>query len=86
MASIILTRGARRVAFARDSASLVILRGEIGHKNFWLLDPGTGAERQLTDLPSNFAIGDFDVSPDGTQIVFDRAQDSSNIALIERAR
>jgi Tol biopolymer transport system component len=86
MASIILTRGARRVAFARNSGSLVILRGEIAHKNFWLLDPKTGAERQLTDLPSNFAIGDFDVSPDGTQIVFDRVQDSSNIALIERAR
>lgn len=85
MASLVLTRGARRVAFERNSGSLVILRGEISHKNFWLLDPKTGAERQLTDLPSNFAIGDFDVSPDGKQIVFDRAQDSSNIALIERA-
>ena len=30
-------------------------------------------------------IGDFDVSPDGTEIIFDRAQDSSSIALIERA-
>jgi Tol biopolymer transport system component len=84
MASLILTRGARRVAFARNG-SLVILRGEIAHKNFWLLDPKTGAERQLTDLPSNFVIGDFDVSPDGTEIIFDRAQDSSSIALIERA-
>jgi hypothetical protein len=85
MPSMILTRGARRVAFARDSGSLVILRGEIGHKNFWLLDPRSGAARQLTDLPSNFVIGDFDVSPDGTEIVFDRSEDSSSIALIERA-
>jgi hypothetical protein len=54
-------------------------------ENFWLLDPKTGAERQLTDLPSNLVIGDFDVSPDGTEIIFDRAQDSSSIALIERA-
>jgi Tol biopolymer transport system component len=84
MASLILTRGARRVAFARNG-SLVILRGEIAHKNFWLLDPKTGAERQLTDLPSNLVIGDFDVSPDGTEIIFDRTQDSSSIALIERA-
>jgi Tol biopolymer transport system component len=84
MASLILTRGARRVGFSRNTGSLVILRGEIGHKNFWLLDPRTGTERQLTDLPSNFAIGDFDVSPDGTEIIFDRVQDSSNIALIER--
>jgi serine/threonine protein kinase/Tol biopolymer transport system component len=86
MASLILTRGARRVAFAPNSGSLVILRGEIAHKNFWLLNPQTGAERQLTDLPSNFVIGDFDVSPDGTEIIFDRVQDSSSIALIERAR
>jgi serine/threonine protein kinase/Tol biopolymer transport system component len=85
MPSMILTRGARRVAFARNSGSLVILRGEIGHKNFWLLDPRTGAEHQLTDLPSNFVIGDFDVSPDGTEIVFDRSEESSSIALIERA-
>jgi serine/threonine protein kinase/Tol biopolymer transport system component len=86
MASLILTRGARRVAFAPNSGSLVILRGEIAHKNFWLLNPQSGAERQLTDLPSSYVIGDFDVSPDGTEIIFDRVQDSSSIALIERAR
>jgi serine/threonine protein kinase/Tol biopolymer transport system component len=86
MASLILTRGARRVAFARNTGSLVILRGEVGHKNFWLLNPQTGAERQLTDLPSKFTIGDFDVSPDGTEIIFDRVQDSSSIALLERTR
>ena len=63
---------------------LVILRGEMGHKNFWLWDPQTATERQLTDLPSNFAIGDFDVAPDGAEIIFERVQDSSNIALIER--
>jgi serine/threonine protein kinase/Tol biopolymer transport system component len=81
--SLILTRGAHP-AFSRNSGSLVILRGEYTHKNFWLWDPRTGAERQLTDLPSNFVIGDFDVSPDGTEIIFDREQESSNIALIER--
>ena len=86
MRNLILTRGARRVAFPRDSGSLVILRGEIGHKNFWLLDPLSGAERQLTDLPSTVVIGDFDVSPDGTDIIFDRVQESSSIALIERTR
>jgi Tol biopolymer transport system component len=85
MASLILTRGARRVAFARNSGSLIILRGGVGYKNFWLWDPKTGAERQLTDLPSTFDIGDFDVSPDAAQIVFDRVQESSSIALFERA-
>jgi Tol biopolymer transport system component len=86
MASLILTRGARRVAFARNSNSLVILRGEIGHKNFWLLDPQTGAERQLTNLPSKFEVGEFDISADGKEIIFDRAQDSSSLALFELTR
>jgi hypothetical protein len=64
----------------------VVGRGKIRHETFWLLDPKTGAERQLTDLPSKFTIGDFDVSPDGTEIVFDRAQDNSSIALLERKK
>jgi hypothetical protein len=50
------------------------------------VDPQRGSERQLTDLPSKFEIGDFDVSPDTTQIIFDRVQDSSSIALLERTR
>jgi len=86
MASLILTRGARRVAFAPNSGYLVILRGGIGHKNFWLLNPQTGAERQLTDLPSKFALSDFDISADGKEIIFDRTQDSSSLALFELAR
>lgn len=86
MASLMLTRGARRVAFAPNSGSLVILRGEIGRKNFWLLNPQTGAERQLTDLPSKFTLSDFDISADGKEIIFDRAQDSSSLVLFEFER
>jgi Tol biopolymer transport system component/DNA-binding winged helix-turn-helix (wHTH) protein len=86
MPGMILTIGARRVAFVQNSGSLVVLRGGIDHKDFWQLDPHTGTQRQLTDLPSNFAIGDFDVSPDGTEIIFERVQESSSIALIEPTR
>jgi Tol biopolymer transport system component len=86
MASLILTRGARRVAFERGTGSLVILRGEVGRKNFWLLDPQTGAQRQLTNLPSKIALGDFDISADGKEIIFDRAEDSSSVALFELKR
>jgi Tol biopolymer transport system component len=84
MATLILTRGARRVVFSRKSGSLVVLRGEIGHKNFWLVNPMSGAERQLTDFPANFVVGDFDVSPDETEIIFDSVLETSSLALIER--
>ena len=43
----------------------MLLRGEIQHKNLWLIDLETGAEHQLTNLTSNFDIRDFDISPDG---------------------
>jgi serine/threonine protein kinase/Tol biopolymer transport system component len=86
MPGLFLTIGARRVAFVRNSGSLVFLRGAIDRKDFWQLNPQTGTERQLTDLPANFVIGDFDVSPDGAEIVFDRVQESSSVVLIERTK
>jgi Tol biopolymer transport system component len=81
--SVLLTRGARRVAF-RDPQTLVILGGEVGHKNFWLLDLRTGAERMLAEVPADFVIRDFDISAAGSEVVFDRVQVNSDLALIER--
>jgi Tol biopolymer transport system component len=83
--SLILTRGARRVGFVYGSHALVVLRGDLDHKNFWLVDLVTGAERQLTDLADGYEIRDFDVSADGREIVFDRTRENSNIVLIDRA-
>jgi WD40 repeat protein len=82
--ALILTRGGRKVAFLPDARSIVVLRGEVGHKNFWLVDLGTGAERQITDLGPDIVIRDFDLLRDGSSILFDRIQESSRIALIER--
>ena len=82
--ALILTRGARRVAFSPDARSIVLLRGEVGHKNFWRVDLRTGVQRQITELAPDIAISDFDLSPDGSVILFDRIQESSRIALIER--
>jgi Tol biopolymer transport system component len=82
--SMILTRGARHVAFLPDGAALVLLKGEVGHKNFWLLDLHTGVERQITELEPDVAIRNFDVTRDGSSIVYDRIRESSRIALIDR--
>jgi WD40 repeat protein len=82
--ALMLTRGARRIAFRPDARSIVLLRGDVGHKNFWLVDLRTGAERQLTELAPDIAISDFDLSRDGSAVLFDRIQESSRIALIER--
>jgi len=65
--------------------SLVVLRGDFDHKNFWLVDLRTGAERLLAELPAAFVISDFDISPNGSEILFDRVQANSELALIERA-
>ncbi len=84
-----LTRGARRVRFLvnmHGRRELVVMRGDLQHKDLWLLDLETGAERQLTKLPADFNIRDFDVSADGRELVLERVEDHSNIVLIDLAR
>ena len=83
---ITLSRGVRRLAFLPRENALLVLRGDMVHKNVWAIDLGTGRERQLTNFGPNVVIGDFDVSADGREIVFDREQDDSDIVLIERGR
>jgi Tol biopolymer transport system component len=82
--SLILTRGARRIAFLPDARSIVVLRGDVGRKNFWRVDLRTGAEQKISELAPDIVIRDFDLSRDGTQILFDRIKESSQTALIER--
>jgi Tol biopolymer transport system component len=82
--ALILTRGARQVVFGPGAHSIVVLRGDVGHKNFWLVDLETGAERQITEVAPDIVIRDFDLSRDAGVILFDRIQESSRIALIER--
>jgi Tol biopolymer transport system component len=81
-----LTRGARHLAFLPGGETLVFLRGEIQHKNLWLIDLKTGAERQLTNLSSDFDIRDFDISPDGRDVVLERVQERSNVVLLDLFR
>jgi Tol biopolymer transport system component len=84
--SLTLTRGARRVTFLPGGRVLVMLRGEIQHKNLWLINLETGAERQLTHLAPEFDIEDFDISPDGREVVIERVQERSNLVLLNLER
>ncbi len=84
MPKLTLNRGARRVSFWPDGGALVVLLGEIGDRDFSLFDLETGSQRRLTGFGSEFAVGDFDVAPDGREIVFDRHTDSSDILQIDR--
>jgi serine/threonine protein kinase/dipeptidyl aminopeptidase/acylaminoacyl peptidase len=84
--ALTLTRGTRHLAFLAGGRSLVLLRGEIQHKNLWLIDLQTGAEKQLTNLPSDFDIRDFDISPDGHEVVLERGQERSDVVLLDLPR
>jgi hypothetical protein len=84
--TLTLTRGARHVAFLSGRRILVVLRGEIQHKNLWLIDLKMGAERQLTDFTPDFEISDFDISPDGREVVLERVQERSDIVLLDLPR
>jgi Tol biopolymer transport system component/DNA-binding winged helix-turn-helix (wHTH) protein len=81
-----LTRGARHFAFLPGGRTLIVLRGEIQHKDLWLINLDSGAERQLTNLPAGFDVRDFDLSPDGHEVVLERVQDRSDIALLDLMR
>ncbi len=84
--TLTLTRGARHLAFLSGGRALVFLGGEIRHKNLWLIDLETGARRRLTNLASNFDIRDFDVSPDGREVVLERVQERSDVVLLDLPR
>jgi|HubBroStandDraft_1064217.scaffolds.fasta_scaffold00243_3 Tol biopolymer transport system component len=84
--ALTLTRGARHVVFLAGKRGLVFLKGEIGHKDLWLIDMETGAERQLTNLTPDFDIRDFDVSPDGREVVLERVHEHSDVVLLDLPR
>ena len=81
--ALTLTRGARHLTFLRGGRALVFLRGEIQHKDLWLIDMETGTEQQLTHLAPDFHIRDFDISPDGREVVLERVQERSDVVLLD---
>jgi Tol biopolymer transport system component len=84
--TLTLTRGARHLTFLTGRRALLFLQGEIRHKNLWLIDLDTGAKRQLTNLAADFDIRDFDISPDGREVVLERVQERSDVVLLDLPR
>jgi Tol biopolymer transport system component len=84
--TVTLSRGARHLHFLSGRRALVVLKGEIQHKNLWWIDLETGVEHQLTDLAPDFEVRDFDISPDGREIVLERAQAHSDVVLLDLPR
>jgi len=62
---------------------LVFMKGDLSHKDLWSLDLTTGREQQITALQSGLVMGDFDISTDGREIVFDRTREESDIVLFD---
>ncbi len=80
-----LTRGGRHLTFLPGGHVVVALKGEIAHKDLWTIDLETGHERQLTNFGLDFVVRDFDVTPDGREIVVERVEDPSDIAILTLA-
>jgi hypothetical protein len=81
---LVLTRGARHLALLPGGRKLVFLQGEIQHKNLWMVDLESGAMQQLTHMPAEFDVRDFDLSSDGTEAILERAQSRSDVVVIDR--
>lgn len=80
-----LTRGSKYLC-PLPGRRLIVLRGDIGHKNLWQIDLAAGAEQQLTDVAPDIDLRDFDVSADGREIVLEQVHEQSDIVLIEIPR
>ena len=81
--NLVLTRGARHFAFLPDRLALMVLKGEMGHKDVWLIDLQTGNERPLTNFGREIVVRDFDVSRDGRELVIEQVQEHSDIVRID---
>jgi len=69
--------------FVPNGKAIVVKLGGFRRQDFWLLDLATGKRRQLTRLRPGESLHRFDISPDGSRIVFERVRENSDVALIE---
>ena len=77
-------REGERLRFLPDGTGLVYMLGNtLAEQDFWLLDLGTMRSRRLTQLSSPAIMRTFDITPDGSRILFDRSREDSEIVLID---
>jgi hypothetical protein len=81
-----LSRGGRHLRFLPGRRALVMLKGDLRHKDLWWIDLETGAEHQLISLAPDFEVRDFDLSPDGREVVLERVQAHSEIVQLDLTR
>jgi Tol biopolymer transport system component len=80
---LIVDRLADSYRFLPGGEAIVVKLGGFRHQDFWLLDLRTGVRRQLTRLEPGESLSRFDISRDGKSILFERAEENSDVALIE---
>jgi hypothetical protein len=80
-----LTRGARHLVLLPGGQKLVFLQGEMQHKNLFMVDLESGEMQQLTHIPADFDVRDFDISADGREAILERAQARSHVVAIDRS-
>jgi Tol biopolymer transport system component len=77
-------REGERARFLPDGGSLVYMLGNtLDEQDFWLLDLTTMRSRRLTRLSSSAVMRSFDITRDGSRIVFDRLTEDSDVFLID---
>ena len=79
-------RDGERARFLPDGTGLVYMLGStMAGQDFWVLDLSTMRSRRLTRLSNPAGMRTFDITPDGSRIVFDRLRENSDILLIDLA-
>jgi Tol biopolymer transport system component len=84
--SINVRVGTERYRFVPGRQQMVYVPtdSQVAPENFWVMDLVTKQTRQLASFDSRLTRT-FDITPDGSRIVFDRLQENSDIILIDLA-
>ena len=81
---IMVQREGERARFLPDGSGLVYMLGStLAGQDFWLLDLSTMRSRRLTRLSNPAVMRTFDITSDGSRIIFDRLRENSDILLID---